>query len=115
MDIRYRFSDGEWAKVSVVLPKPKRRKDGRGRPPKNPRQVLEGILWILFSGAPWHMLPKEFPPYQTCHRYFQHWTQKGIFKKILKQLSLFHSRPLSLKDMHFIDGSFAAAKKGVMV
>ena len=62
MDIRYRFSDGEWDKIKGILPKPKKRKDGKGRPPKDPRQVLEGILWILFSGVPWHMLPKEFPP-----------------------------------------------------
>ncbi|MGE5444032.1 MAG: transposase, partial [Ignavibacteriales bacterium] len=48
-----------------------RRQDGRGRPWRDNREVLNGILWILRSGARWKDLPERFPPYQTCHRRFQ--------------------------------------------
>ncbi len=37
------------------------------------REVLNGVLWVLGSGAPWHDLPEHYPPYQTCHRRFQGW------------------------------------------
>jgi len=40
------------------------------------RKCSDGFVWILFSGAPWHLLPDGYHPYQTCHRYFQSWTGK---------------------------------------
>ena len=38
-----------------------------------PLAVLNGILWVLRTGAPWHDLPERYPSYQTCHRRFQQW------------------------------------------
>lgn len=107
-------SDKEWALLAPLLPKAKRRKDGKGRPPKDPREVFNGILWILFSGAPWHMLPEVYPPYQTCHRYFQTWTRKGIIRKMLGALSTHHGKKHKAQEVAFIDASFAPAKKGAM-
>lgn len=101
--------------MEPVLPRVTRRKDGRGRPPKNPREVLNGIIWILFSGAPWYLLAKASPPYQTCHRYFQAWVRTGVLQKMLKALSAYHSGKRKKGDVAFIDGSFAAAKKGGIV
>lgn len=109
------LSDGEWAAVNDLLPKQRRRKDGKGSPRRNPREVLNGIIYILFSGAPWHLLPSEYPPYQTCHRYFQQWTRAGVFKKMLARLSAFHNSKSKNKQISFIDGSFAQAKKGAKV
>ena len=48
-----------------------RRADGRGRSPRDARAVLNGVLWILRTGAQWRELPAKYPPYQTCHRRFQ--------------------------------------------
>lgn len=106
------MSDCEWEAVSDLLPKQKRRKDGKGRPRRNAREVMSGIVYILFSGAPWHLLPKEYPPYQTCHRYFQRWTKAGVFKKVLERLSAYHNAGSKQRQPAFIDGSFAQAKKG---
>ena len=53
------------------------RSDGRGRPWKNNREVLHGIIWILCSGARWKDLPRDFPSYQTCDRRFQQWVTDG--------------------------------------
>jgi transposase len=108
------LSDKEWEVVSPLLPRQKRRKDGKGRPRRDAREVMSGIVWILFSGAPWHLLPQEYPPYQTCHRYFQQWTKAGVFKKVLARLSAYHSGQTKRKQTAFIDGSFASAKKGAM-
>jgi transposase len=106
------LSDGEWQAVSELLPKQKQRRDGKGRPRRDAREVMSGIVYILFSGAPWHLLPAAYPPYQTCHRYFQAWTKAGVFKKALARLSAYHNGRRKTKQTAFIDGSFAGAKKG---
>lgn len=54
------LTDAQWEKIRPLLPKRPRRPQG-GRPPANDRKVLEGILWILRSGARWCDLPDEFP------------------------------------------------------
>jgi transposase len=68
------------------LPKLTRRKDGRGRPWRENRAVLNGILWILRTGAPWADLPDRYPSCQTCHRRFQQWVRCGVLKDILSVL-----------------------------
>lgn len=98
--------------VSDLLPRQKKRKDGKGHPHRDSREVMSGVVYILFSGAPWHLLPKEYPPYQTCHRYFQMWTKAGVFRKVLARLSAYHSSRNKKVQASFIDGSLATAKKG---
>ncbi len=70
------LTDAQWAHIEPLIPKPRRRKDRRGRPWREPREVLGGILWVLRTGAPWKDLPEPYPPYQTCHRRFQHWCRR---------------------------------------
>jgi transposase len=106
------LSDREWDVLESFIPKAKRRKDGKGRPRRDPREVLNGIIWILFSGSPWYLLPNEYPPYQTCHRYFQLWVRKGVMQKMLGALSLYHARGRKSTDVDVADGSFSSAKKG---
>ena len=57
------------------------------RPRKPDREILEGILWILKTGAQWHELPREYTPYQTCHRRFQEWAWLHVFEEILRVLA----------------------------
>jgi len=59
----------------------------RGRPWKDKRPVLERVLWILRTGAQWAELPTKFPPYQTCHRRFQHWVRAGVLVELLRALA----------------------------
>lgn len=109
------LTNDQWKIIEPLIPKKKPRKDGKGRPHQNLRMVVEGILWILRSGARWKDLPKDFPPYQTCHRYFQEWVAKKLMRKILKRLAedLRDRGELDLTET-FIDGSFASAKKGAL-
>ncbi len=55
------LTDAQWRRLEPLLPKPRVRKDGRGRPWRDPRDVLTGILWIMRTGAPWHDLPPRHP------------------------------------------------------
>ena len=60
------LSDIQWTIIEPLIPKPPSREDRKGRPRRSDREVLNGILWILRSGARWYDLPERFPPYQTC-------------------------------------------------
>ena len=114
MQINRNLSDAQWAVLDPLIPEPPRRKDGRGRPWKARRAVLDGILWVLRTGAPWADLPDRYPPYQTCHRRFQQWVRSGILKGVFEALAtdLYLRGLLDIREA-FIDGSFASAKKGV--
>lgn len=107
------LTDEQWGVLEPLLPTPPKRADGRGRPWRQPREVLNGILWVLRTGAPWHDLPDRYPPYQTCHRRFQNWVRDGTIERVLKALAqdLKDRGGLDLSEC-FIDGTFIAAKKG---
>jgi transposase len=77
--------------------------------------VLNGILWVLGTGAQWRELPKKYPPYQTCHRRFQQWVRAGKLERIVHVLAeeLQARGKLDLEEA-FIDASFTGAKKGAL-
>ena len=81
------LTDAQWELIAPLLPRYRRRKDGRGRPRKDLREVWNGVLWILRTGAQWADLPDRYPPYQTCHRYFQEWCRDGTLMRILHALA----------------------------
>src|SRR5437867_11896349 len=60
------LTDAQWLVVEGVLPEDRVRADGRGRPWSDRRKVLNGVLWILRTGAPWQDLPARYGPYQTA-------------------------------------------------
>ncbi|MCB0017458.1 MAG: IS5 family transposase, partial [Anaerolineales bacterium] len=101
------LTDEQWTILQPFIPEPPRRDDGRGRPWKPARDVLNGILWILRTGAPWQDMPDRYPPYQTCHRRFQRWEQEGVMDKILLSLAqdLKERGELDVREC-FIDGTF---------
>ena len=108
------LTDAQWKVLNDLIPEPKPRHDGRGRPWKDRRAVLNGIMWVLRTGAPWADIPERYPSYQTCHRRFQQWVRSGIMRGILEAVA----KDLQIRgrlDVHeaFIDGSFAPAKKGI--
>ena len=107
------LKDEQCAIVAPLLPKAVRRADGKGRPRVDDRAILNGILWVLRTGAAWHDMPNRYPAYQTCHRRFQEWVEKGIFEEVLRMLvkDVKERGGLDLTEC-FIDGSFVIAKKG---
>jgi transposase len=81
------LTNQQWTVMDRLIGELPKRADGRGRPWLSSREVLNGILWILRTGAQWADLPDRYPPYQTCHRRFQRWVQDGSFERILEALA----------------------------
>lgn len=115
MTRREELNDKQWAIIERLIPEPPRRSDGKGRPRRDDREVLNGILWILRSGARWQDLPERFPPYQTCHRRLQQWVRSGVLRGVLEALAedLRSRGKLDLREC-FIDATFVVAKKGAL-
>ena len=107
------LTEAQWQVLRPLLT-PKRRPDGRGRPWRDARAVVNGILWVLRTGAPWHDLPDRYPPYQTCHRRFQQWQRDGTLTRLLHALAEDLRGKLDLSET-FIDASFSSAKKGALL
>jgi transposase len=80
------LTEQQWEIVKPYLPQHDVIQQGKGRPRVDPRQILEGILWVLRTGAPWKDMPGRYPPYQTCHRRYQEWVENGILENILRGL-----------------------------
>jgi transposase len=80
------INDEEWQRVAPLLPELRPRAELRGRPLANTRSVLNGVLWVMYSGATWSAMPRKYPSYQTCHRRFKAWHESGVLKRITEQL-----------------------------
>jgi transposase len=80
------MSDEEWQMVAPLLPELRPRSELRGRPLANTRAVLNGVLWVMYSGASWSTLPRKYPSYQTCHRRFKSWHDSGVLGRVMLQL-----------------------------
>ena len=109
---RWELTEEQWILVEPVL-RPARREDNRGRPWHETRAVLNGVLWVLGTGAQWRELPEKYPPFQTCHRRFQQWIRTGKLEEALRLLArlLYEQGKLNLEEA-FVDATFAGAKKG---
>ena len=110
------LTNEQWNRIEPIIISAKQRKDPRGRKERDPREVLNGILWILRTGASWKDLPQRYPPYQTCHRRFQQWVKLGVFRRIAEELAqdLDERGGIDIREA-FIDGTFVPAKKGVLL
>lgn len=106
----------QWEAVKDLLGTIAEKDDPRGRPRQDMRAVFNAVLWVCRTGAPWADLPGRYPPYQTCHRYHQHWCKAGVWDKVLHRLAvdLRDRGKIDLTEC-FIDGTFASAKKGGLV
>jgi transposase len=111
---RWELTEEQWLVVEPML-RPSRREDNRGRPWHDTRAVLNGVLWVLGTGAQWRELPEKYPPFQTCHRRFQQWIRSGKFEETLRLLArLLHDQGKLNLEEAFVDATFASAKKGAL-
>jgi transposase len=91
--MQYELSDYEWAAVRPFLPnKP------RDVPRVNDGRVLNGIFWVLRSGAPWRDLPETFGPYTTCYNRFVRWGRAGVWDQIMDALAATHDAAVQMID-----------------
>ncbi|MEE4576208.1 IS5 family transposase [Pseudomonas alliivorans] len=90
---RYEISSERWAMIETIVSPPQR----MGRPRRDDRQMLNGIFWILCSGAKWRDLPERFGPWKTVYQRFRQWRDNGTFEQVLRHLHL------RLREDGFID------------
>lgn len=109
---RYELTDHEWNRIKDLLPPEKSGK--RGRPSKDNRMILNAMVWIARSGAPWRDLPERYGPWETVYSRFRKWINDGILDNIFRVLGL----DAELDEL-FMDSSIvqahqhsAGAKKG---
>ena len=114
---RHELTDAQWERLAPLLP-PQR--PATGRPAKDHRTVLNGILWVLRTGAPWRDLPERYGPWQTVYSRFRRWRDAGIWERVLTALQAEAAHDGALDDtLAMIDGTSirahhqaAGAKKG---
>jgi transposase len=95
--MRYELADYEWIAIKPMLPnKP------RGVPRVNDRRVLNGIFWVLRSGAPWRDLPTAFGPYTTCYNRFVRWRRAGVWGRIIDALAAAHDAAVQMIDTSIV-------------
>jgi transposase len=85
MGKRHEVSDAEWSILDSVIPKSTAK---TGRPARDRRTMLNGLLWILSTGAQWRDLPERFGPWETVYGTFNRWRALGVFDAIVNALHL---------------------------
>ena len=108
-----RLSDAQWELIRGHFPEENIPEGRAGRKPVPTRDVLDAVLWILNTGAQWHMLPQCYPNYKTVHRRFQRWCEQQVLRQILTDLAnTLREQGLIDEREAFIDATFASAKGG---
>jgi len=82
---RHALTDEQWLLVDPMIPRSTAR---TGRPPSDRRLMLDGIFWILSTGAPWRDLPERFGPWQTVYDHFAKWRRSGVFAAVPEVLQI---------------------------
>jgi transposase len=104
---RGELSDAQWERLRPLLPP---QKPHTGRPNKDHRQVVNAILWIDRTGAPWRDLPERYGPWKTAYSRFQRWRRAGIWDRVLAAL---HADADAAGEVdwgvHFVDGTTVRA------
>ena len=82
---RYEISNEDWNRTKDMLPPENTGK--KGRPAKDNRNMLNGMLWIARTGAQWRELPEIYGPWQSVYSRLRKWQSNGIFETVFRALS----------------------------
>lgn len=101
----------QWELLEPLFPKQNFEKGGRPR--ADDRRTLNGILWVLKTGAQWSEMPKDYGSCVTCWRRLKRWQEENIWPKIWKRLLTVLDKKERIDwAISFLDGSFVPARKG---
>jgi transposase len=81
--VRYELSDVQWSRIEGLLPG---RSDTVGRTAADNRVFVNGVLWVLRSGARWHDLPERYGKYKSVHKRFIRWALGGVWDRVFREL-----------------------------
>src|SRR5215216_7116794 len=104
---RYELTGTAWQRLEPLLPP---RKSRTGRPNHDHRRILNGILWIHRTGAPWRDLPERYGPVGTVSSRFYRWCRAGIWDRILSAFQAEADAGGGIDwDLHFVDATIVRA------
>jgi putative transposase len=112
MERLVRLTNAQWSRLQPLLPSPSKL---GGRPGKPDRTMVEGMLWILRTGAPWRDLPSAYGPWQSVYTRFSRWSAKGVMACLLEALARERDGEGYLIDATIVrahQDASGAAKKG---
>ena len=101
MERLVRLSDAQWVRVKPLLPSASKK---GGRPGKPDRPMVEAMLWILRTGAPWRDLPSAYGPWESVYTRFSRWSQSGVLARLFEALARERDR-----EGFFIDATIVRA------
>ena len=105
---RHGLTDREWMGIRPLLP-PRAR---IGRPPKDHRMVLDALLWLDRTGAPWRDLPERFGPWRSVATRFYRWTRSGLWERLLAELRHMADAAGGIDwEVHLVDGTSVRAHR----
>jgi transposase len=100
---RHEVTDEPWGFLEPLVRRPRAK---TGRTPREVRTLLNGMMWILRTGAPWRDLPERFGPWQTVYNYFNRCRAEGLWDRILEALQIrLDSEGRIDGDLWCVDGS----------
>lgn len=95
--MRYDLTDFEWSVIEPLLPTKR-----RGVKPKKSRRVLNGIFWVLRTGAPWRDMPERYGPYTTAYNRFNRWRKAGIWDRLMDAIVQAHDGNVQMIDSSIV-------------
>ena len=101
------LTNEQWERIEPLLPKSKTK---RGRPAQDHRQLLNGMIWVLRTGAPWRDMPERYGKWTTIYSRFQRWRRAGIWDKMFAELqTALDVESIVDWEVHFIDSTTVRA------
>ena len=102
------LTDREWARLEPLLPP----RPHTGRLPKDHRPILDALLWLARTGAPWRDLPERFGPWRTVATRFYRWSRSGLWDRILLELQRMADTAGGIDwEVHMVDGTSVRAHR----
>jgi transposase len=101
------LTNEQWEQIEALLPKAKTK---RGRPAQDHRQLLNGMIWVLRTGAPWRDMPERYGKWATIYSRFQRWRKSGVWNKLFAELQTALDGESNVDwETHFIDSTTVRA------
>jgi transposase len=108
---RYELSDPQWARIESLLPH-RTHHHNLGHPFNDHRPIVNGILWVLHTGAPWRDLPERYGPWETVYYRFNRWRHDGTWNRLVTSLlDELDDQGTIDHDLWCIDGSVIRASR----
>ena len=101
------LTDQQWQRLESLLPA---QKPWTGRPGKDHRTIINGILWMLRAGAPWRDMPERYGPWPTVATRFYRWRKRGLWDRLMAEVQQRADAAGQIDwEVHYADGTVVRA------